>query len=1445
MTTQAEFNAIRISLASPEQIRAWSFGEVTKPETINYRTLRPEKDGLFCERIFGPTKDWECYCGKYKKIRYKGVVCDRCGVEIARAKVRRERMGHIRLAAPVAHIWFSKGTPSRLGLLLDISPRNLERVLYFAQYIVTSVDEEARERALQDLESYLIAETTRIDAAAAEAIGVIRAAAPDEPEEEVVAEVEELGEDEKPKKVRKPRKKTKKQMAEELEAERAIRAAHPVESQVMAVEDRFTEERTAVEEEIGAKIDELNGIAILDLLTESRYRELRDRFGEVFRAGMGAEAALEILSTSSLEGLRNGLQEEVRTTSGQRRKKAIKRLRVIEAFVKSGNKPEWMVLTQLPVLPPELRPMVQLDGGRFATSDLNDLYRRVINRNNRLKRLLELQAPEIIVRNEKRMLQEAVDALIDNGRRGRAISGSHNHKLKSLTDLLRGKQGRFRQNLLGKRVDYSGRSVIIVGPQLKLHQCGLPKKMALELFKPFVMNALVVRGYAHNIKSAKRMVERTRPEVWDILEEVIQNRPVLLNRAPTLHRLGIQAFQPTLVEGQAIQIHPLVCKAFNADFDGDQMAVHVPLSREAVLEAQRLMLSTYNMLAPSSGEPIVSPTLDMVLGNYYLTGIDGPMDADTEEVSSESETGKRVYADFPDARLAHDLDVIGLRELICVRSPETNEPFETTVGRIIFNEVVPEELGYQNRLIGSNEISELVSSAYGTLGNERTAEFLDDLKDLGFRYATQSGTTIAINDIKVPAVKNKLLSDGDSRIAKLDDLFLQGMIDEESRYQEAVNIWMGVNDKLTDAVEDELPNYGGIYTMAHSGAKGNIQQIKQMAGMRGLMSDPKGRIIELPIRSSFREGLSVFEYFISTHGARKGLADTALRTADSGYLTRRLADVAQDVIVLFEDCGTGNGVWLEAAESDLDIPLVERIVSRYPAMPILHPESGEELVNTDTLITTSLATELMDAGVDRILVRSPLSCEATRGLCQRCYGASLANGQQVLLGEAAGIIAAQSIGEPGTQLTMRTFHTGGVASALDITSGLPRVEELFEARQPRGMAILTEVDGSVEISETSDGRFVTVRNSDTFSERYDIPSSHKALIKSGTWVDAGTPIIGVKKTVKKTEDEIALALPDEIVSEAGGTASVSKGIVTVTWEDSEERQYAIPAAAHIMVNDGDEVEAGTALTDGPKSPQDILRIEGHQGAQAYLTQEVLRVYRSQGVPIHEKHVEVIIRQMMRKVRVDTPGSTDLLPGELVDRLIYEEINNQVLAQSGDAATASPVLLGVTRASLNTESFLAAASFQETARVLTEAAVNGSVDHLMGLKENVIIGRLIPARLDRSEEGRKKLGLDQIKHRIEGTLTGTTEAPPSFEEALRAFGGDEAIVSGSGANPQIAKAAQTEPSTNGGSPAPVDPSGDAGGEVDGLSRLLAALTSGDDDASSTKADQEAETPSGDD
>ncbi|MCH7739554.1 MAG: DNA-directed RNA polymerase subunit beta' [Chloroflexi bacterium] len=1405
--TGTDFNAIRISLASPEQVRAWSYGEVTKPETINYRTLRPEKDGLFCERIFGPTKDWECYCGKYKKIRYKGVVCDRCGVEIARAKVRRERMGHIKLAAPVAHIWFSKGTPSRLGLLLDLSPRNLERVLYFAQYIVTEVDEDARERAMESLNSYLEAEDDRFEEEKQAALEALRSgdvaaeeAAASAEGEEPVAEVEEKKPAAKGKAKSKSKSKTTvkaKASAKDVEPEvdEDEEPADPLAPQLTAIEEKFDEAKEALKAEITERIEELEGISRLDLLTEARYRELRDRYGEVFKATMGAESILNILKHTDLEKQREGLQAEVRSTSGQRRKKAIKRLRVVESFVKSGNKPEWMVITMLPVLPPELRPMVQLDGGRFATSDLNDLYRRVINRNNRLKRLLDLQAPDIIVRNEKRMLQEAVDALIDNGRRGRAISGSHNHKLKSLTDLLRGKQGRFRQNLLGKRVDYSGRSVIIVGPELRLHECGLPKKMALELFKPFVMNLLVVKGFAHNIKSAKRMAERARPEVWDILEEVIKNRPVLLNRAPTLHRLGIQAFQPVLVEGSAIKIHPLVCTAFNADFDGDQMAVHVPLSREAVLEAQRIMLSTNNMLSPASGDPIVSPTLDMVLGNFYLTTIEGEdeataeastEDGESEEVREVSQNGAMPrFPDFDAARLAHDCEQLGLRTPIMVRGEgDDGEWLTTSVGRIIFNDAVPDELGYVNVNVDRDKVKELVSLAYERLGNLRTADFLDSLKTLGFRYATQSGTTIAITDIVVPREKESLLKKADSAIHKLEEQYLQGLITEEERYKATIETWTKVSDEMTKAVEKALPHYGGIYQMAASGAKGNIAQIKQMAGMRGLMSDPKGRIIDLPIRSSFREGLSVLEYFISTHGGRKGLADTALRTADSGYLTRRLADVAQDVIVLFEDCRTRNGTWIQEAEDTAtEASLRERAVGRFPAAPVIHPETGEVLADENTLMQANLAQKIVDAGVKEMYVRSPLSCEATRGLCRKCYGASLATGETALLGEAAGIIAAQSIGEPGTQLTMRTFHTGGIAG-LDITSGLPRVEELFEARTPRGVASITEIDGVVEVVVSAEGREVKVSDTQDFLEELDIPDSHKPLVKTGEWVDVGMPILGRKKIRgKKTEqDETALMLDDEIVATAAGVVKVTKTGMSISWEERDERVYQIPAAAALTVRTGDTVTAGDQLTAGPKNPQDILRIEGHETAQRYIISQVQAVYRSQGVPIHDKHIEVIIRQMLRKVRVDVPGDTDLLPGELIDRLEYERRNARILAEGGEPATASPVLLGVTRASLNTESFLAAASFQETARVLTEAAVNGAVDHLLGLKENVIIGRLIPARLDRSEEGRKKLGLDTLGPRIKGTLSGTTEAPPTFEEALRAFGAEDDFISRGGDGP---------------------------------------------------------------
>ena len=1382
----ADFNAIRISLASPEQIRAWSYGEVTKPETINYRTLRPEKDGLFCERIFGPTKDWECYCGKYKKIRYKGVICDRCGVEVARSKVRRERMGHVKLASPVAHIWFSKGTPSRLGLLLDLSPRNLERVLYFAQYVVTSVDGAAREDAIKQLQSYRDAEVNRLgedlkDSLAGDAVESTLGTTMQvmfEARVEADRIALEFAESDKPKKKITKAQQTKadKAAAELVEAHNSEVASFKGEGAATKLSELTDEQMAGVEADVQDKIDDLESIQVMDLLTEARFRELRDKFGQVFKASMGAESVLEILQNTDLDAVRVELQDQVRNTSGQRRKKAIKRLRVVEAFRKSGNKAEWMVLTVLPVLPPELHPMVQLDGGRFATSDLNDLYRRVINRNNRLKHLIDLQAPDIIIRNEKRMLQEAVDALIDNGRRGRAIQGSHNHKLKSLTDLLRGKQGRFRQNLLGKRVDYSGRSVIISGPQLKMNQCGLPKKMALELFKPFVMNALVVKGYAHNIKSAKRMTERARPEIWDLLEEVIQDHPVMLNRAPTLHRLGIQAFQPILVDGSAIQIHPLVCTAFNADFDGDQMAVHVPLSREAVNEANKLMLSTNNMLAPSSGFPIVSPTLDMVLGMYYLTGIDNEELTHVER-DEEGNAKYKTYANFEDARYAYEIERVKLREVVRVRD-DNDEWIETTIGRIIFNRALPDHMEYRNILFNRSVIEAMVGEVVNEYGNEETVKMLDQMKSLGFKYATQSGTTIAMKDIVVPPQKQSLLSAADTKISKLDEQLNGGLITELERYKASVEIWTDVSDKMTKAVEDTLPNYGGIFTMADSGAKGNIAQIKQMAGMRGLMSDPKGRIIEMPIRSSFAEGLSVLEYFISTHGARKGLADTALRTADSGYLTRRLADVAQDVIITTDDDLGAQGIMINQDLTGIQAPLADRIVTRYASEPIINPATGEIIVDREELITRDIAEEITAAEVKHAWVFSPLSSTTQRGISQKCYGASLATGQPALLGEAVGIIAAQSIGEPGTQLTMRTFHTGGIAGK-DITSGLPRVVELFEARTPKGMSILSEIGGKIELAQLPEGRVVRVISSEEFSDEMDIPQTHRQTVKTGDWVDAGEAVLSVKKTAMAaavkagTEDDI----DEEIFAPVAGVVQVTKTSLRITWQESDEREYVIPAASEILVADAEKIEPGTPLTDGPKNPQDILKIEGQGAVQRYLVDEVQAVYRSQGVQLHDKHIEVIVRQMMRKVRVDNPGGSDFLPGELVDRHDYEFTNNNMLTAGGEAATASPVLLGVTRASLNTQSFLAAASFQETARVLTEAAVNGSVDRLNGLKENVIIGRLIPARLDLSPEGRDRLGLKEGEAKS-GRLTGFTQAPPAtFEDALAAIGGGEMVGAG--------------------------------------------------------------------
>ena len=1316
------FNAIRISIASPEQMLNWSHGEVTKPETINYRTLRPEKDGLFCERLFGPTKDWECFCGKYKRIRYRGVVCDRCGVEVTRSKVRRERMGHIKLAAPVAHIWFSKTTPSRLGLLLDLSPRNLERVLYFAQHIVVSVDDEMRDEAIEAEKIKHELEVSKFQREAAAKIQALQgdpaeadaehAEAGDSPGETTPdgAEVGMNGAAPTPE--------------QSAETEKELRARQ---AEIDAINDQLAQQEAQQEEQYQANVDELEDLRVHKLIAESRYRELKDRYGNVFQANMGAEAILAILRTIDLEALREQLINEMQTTSGQRRKKAIKRLRVVESFRNSGNRVEDMILSILPVLPPELRPMVQLDGGRFATSDLNDLYRRVINRNNRLKRLMDLQAPEIIIRNEKRMLQEAVDALIDNGRRGRPIQGSHNHKLKSLSDLLRGKQGRFRQNLLGKRVDYSGRSVIVVGPELKMNECGLPKRMALELFKPFVMHRLVVLGIAPNIKNAKRMVERARPEVWDILEDVIKDRPVLLNRAPTLHRLGIQAFMPVLIEGNAIQIHPLVCSAFNADFDGDQMAVHVPLSRMAVLEAKEAMLSTHNMLSPASGDPLVAPTLDMVMGCYYLTQI-------REGAAGE---GMEFY-DSDEAQVAYASELVDLQARVRVKhlpaqyalqeSFDSDEPvLETTVGRLIFNETMPESVGYQNKLMDRGALKDLTADLYRALDPEETAAALDRIKQLGFRYATTSGITIAINDIQVSARKPEILEEAATLVSGYEDQYLSGLISEEERYSRTVDAWTAASDRTTALVEEELPNYGGIAVMAVSGAKGNISQIKQMAGMRGLMSNPKGRIIDLPIKSSFREGLSALEYFISTHGARKGLADTALRTADSGYLTRRLIDIAQEVIILEEDCGTVDAYWVSRSTNDrLDSTLQQRILGRFAAAPTPHPETGEILVDRNQLINEAIAESLAQAGVTEVPVRSPLICEAHRGVCQLCYGRLPATGLTVGIGQAVGIIAAQSIGEPGTQLTMRTFHTGGVAGT-DITSGLPRVEELFEARVPKGAAILADIDGIVSVETTEDGRRLRLVSHEEFREDYALPEGAKLLVDDGEYVEPRMILAGIVAD-EDSESEASTQPGQQVVANIGGRVELGENTVSIIWEDVDEREHIIPATARILVVDGAQVSAGDALTAGPLNPHDIMHIRGKDELQRYLVDQVQQVYQAQGVAIHDKHIEIILRQMLRRVQVDATGDSDFIPGQMVDKFEFHEKNAKVLAEGGEPATAKPILLGVTRASLLTNSFLSAASFQETTRVLTQAAVSGAQDGLLGLKENVIIGRLIPARV---------------------------------------------------------------------------------------------------------------------
>ena len=1156
------FDAIKIGLASPEQIRAWSHGEVKKPETINYRTLKPERDGLFCERIFGPQKDWECHCGKYKRVRYKGIVCDRCGVEVTRAKVRRERMGHIELAAPVSHIWYFKGVPSRMGLLLDMSARLLEKVLYFASYVVIE----------------------------------------------------------------------------------------PGKTPLM--------ER--------------------QVLSEKEYRDYLDKYGDRFRAGMGAEAVKELLQRIDLEQLSRELKAELEEASGQKKIRIIKRLEVVEAFRMSDNDPSWMIMDVIPVIPPELRPMVQLDGGRFATSDLNDLYRRIINRNNRLRKLLELGAPDIIVRNEKRMLQEAVDALIDNGRRGRPVTGPGNRALKSLSDMLKGKQGRFRQNLLGKRVDYSGRSVIVVGPDLKMYQCGLPKEMALELFKPFVMKRLVKEGKAHNIKSAKRMVERVRDEVWDVLEDVIKEHPVLLNRAPTLHRLGIQAFEPVLVSGKALKLHPLVCTAYNADFDGDQMAVHVPLSAEAQAEARFLMLSANNLFKPQDGHPVTVPTQDMVLGSYYLT------------LLKEGDKGSgKVFADVNEALMAYENGVVTLHAPVKVRMTKEvkqkgqeagemqSKVIDATVGRLIFNEYIPQDLGYVKRydeqgnptdqyfdleitrLVTKGELSKIVDKCIKVHGTTETAEVLDHIKALGFKFSTKGAITISVSDMEIPEAKKGLLEEAEQKVEVITKQFRRGLISDDERHNLVIDTWNTTSNKVTEALMDNLDALNPIYMMAHSGARGSVNQIRQLAAMRGLMADTTGKTVEMPIRANFREGLTVLEYFISSHGARKGLADTALRTADSGYLTRRLVDVSQDVIIREEDCGTYNGIMVREIKGIES--LAERLTGRYPAEEIKHPVTGEVLASRDDKMTEEQAAGIVkayeEAGIPNpeFKIRSVLNCRARVGVCARCYGENLATRREVNIGEAVGIIAAQSIGEPGTQLTMRTFHTGGVAGD-DITQGLPRVEELFEARKPKGLAVISEIGGKVSFSETKKRREVTITN-----------------------------------------DDIA-----------------------------EAKTYTIPFGSRLKVEEGATIEAGDLITEGPVNPHDILRIKGLGAVQEYLIQEVQKVYRMQGVDINDKHVEVIARQMMNKVKIEEANDTDLLIGSLVDLFEFEDANAKAEAEGKRPAVGHRVLLGITKASLATDSFLSAASFQETTRVLTEAAIKGKVDPLIGLKENVILGKLIPA-----------------------------------------------------------------------------------------------------------------------
>ncbi|MGD8752669.1 MAG: DNA-directed RNA polymerase subunit beta', partial [Anaerolineales bacterium] len=1350
---------LRISLASPETIRSWSYGEVLKPETINYRRLRPEKDGLFCEAIFGPTRDWQCYCGKYKNIRYKGIICDKCGVEVTRSSVRRERMGHIDLSSPVAHVWYTRRVPSYLGSLLDISRRNLDRVLYFAQYVVTYVDEDARQKALKRLEDEhsdeeqelnnninaqieelqterdlkleelderesevvsryeetvaeklepVIKQGQRLEKDLQDRLGKTTRKAILFPETEtVIAEASQVISNQHISNVQEVVKARLDELEEELQGQKQREVEHikldiarlraETEQEISTLQDQMEDQIAAIQRDFQQQREELIDLQPLTFMGESQYRDLKSRWGQVFRADMGAEAFFDILKRLDLDTLAEELWHELRTSrSKQKRKRATKRLKVVEAFRRSRNKPEWMIMTILPVIPPDLRPMVQLDGGRFATSDLNDLYRRVINRNNRLKRLLELGAPDVIVRNEKRMLQEAVDSLIDNSQRGKALSRRGRRELKSLSDMLKGKKGRFRRNLLGKRVDYSGRSVIVVGPKLQIHQCGLPKTMALELYRPFVISRLVSQSYAANVKGAKRFIERNRPEVWEVLEEVIKERPVLLNRAPTLHRLGIQAFEPILVEGSAIQLHPLVCTAFNADFDGDQMAVHVPLSQKAVWEARQLMLASKNLLKPADGEPIIGPSKDMVLGVYYLTKSD----------DKEHKGDGRIFASLDEVEMAYSLGQLEISTNIKVytttwydehnnRLEKSEERLiETTVGRVLFNQVLPSAVQFINYALDKGGVKDLIGEVYEACGEKETTMTADRIKDIGFEYATRAGYTIAVADIMVPPEKEQIIDQALKDVEAIQRDFRRGLLTEQEQSERVIEIWQRTTSQVGEAVREHMDPHGNLATMANSGAtKGGFGPVSQLAGMRGLMADPSGRIIPLPIRSNFREGLTSLEYFISTHGARKGLADTALRTADAGYLTRRLVDVAQDVIINDDDCGTEDGINIKQVDDVAGQSMDIRLFGRNIAENVVDPDTGEILIDKGTNIERDQIRIIINPDLESVKVYSPLTCELEHGVCAKCYGMDLGRGQHVKTGAAVGIVAAQSIGEPGTQLTLRTFHTGGVAAGSDITTGLPRVEELFEARKvPKGEAVVTEIAGTARVEQSdrySDLRVVRVEHSEMLSEEYDIPKGYEISVEDGDEVKEGNVLASLNDDAT-------------IVSESSGKARIEDDKVIVSHEVRDEAEYEIPSNARLAIIDGDHVEPGQPLTEGSLNPHNILRIQGRQETQMYLLSEVQKVYRSQGQNIHDKHFEVIIRKMMSRVQITHPGDTEHLPGDLMDRIALKRENEELLRQGKRPAQFKEILLGITKASLTTDSFLSASSFQHTIKVLAGA-----------------------------------------------------------------------------------------------------------------------------------------------